>query len=103
MNDREIIRIMGWANKDGHSEMDLRRARDLVEAARRERENEIRETAWLDGRDAFEWEMKRRGYDTKTTSAGVYRWPEVRAMWNGWELMRTRAAAQGLFGGKEAA
>ena len=103
MNDREIIKMMGWANKDGHSEMDLRRARDLVDAARRERENEIRETAWLDGREAFEREMKRQGYDAQTTSAGVYRWPEAQAMWRGWELMRTRVAAQNLFGERRAA
>ena len=110
MTNQEILKVMGWANKDGHSEMDLRRARELVEAARLKREEEIRETAWLDGREAFEREMKRLGYDaatlghdTQTTSAGVYRWPEVQAMWRGWELMRTRVAAQNLFGERRAA
>ena len=105
MTDNEIIRLMGWANKDGrHDQKLLRRARDLVEAARREREAEIRATAWIDGREAFEREMRRLGYDSatlghdsQTTSAGVYFWPEVQAMWRGWELMRTRVAAQNLF------
>ena len=99
MNDREIIKIMGWAHRDDRIDAKpLRRARDLVEAARREREAEIRATAWLDGREAFEREMRRFGYDTQANAAGVYAWPDVQAIWKGWELMRTRAAAQNLFG-----
>lgn len=111
MNDREIIKIMGWAHRDDRSDAKpLRRARDLVEAARREREAEIRAITWLDGREAFEREMIRLGYDAtalghddQTNDAGVYFWPEVQAMWRGWELMRSRAAALWLFGGREAA
>ena len=104
MTDQEILKIMGWTAKDGqHDAMQLRRARDLVEAALREREKEIRETAWLDGSEAFEREMHRLGYDASANDAGVYPWPEVQAMWKGWELMRTRAAAQNLFGERKAA
>ena len=111
MTDNDILKIMGWTAKDGrHDAMLLRRARDLVEAARREREAEIRDSAQLDGHEAFEREIRRLGYDaaalghdTQTTSAGVYRWPEVQAMWKGWELMRTRAAAQKQFGERKAA
>lgn len=104
MTDHEILKIMGWANKDGrHDQKLLRRARDLVEAARREREAEIRATAWIDGREAFEREMKRLGYDASANDAGVYPNPVAQAMWRGWELMRTRAAAQNLFGERKAA
>lgn len=111
MTDNEIIRVMGWSHRDGqHNAKLLRRARDLVKAARREREAEIRAITWLDGREAFEREMLRLGYDAtslghddQTNDAGVYFWPEVQAMWRGWELMRTRAAALWLFGGREAA
>ena len=39
MTDDDIIKIMGWANKDSrHDTRLLRRARDLVDAAKRERE-----------------------------------------------------------------
>ena len=111
MTDNDILKIMSWSNKDGrHDAKMLRRARDLVEAARREREAEIRAITWLDGRDAFEREMLRLGYDAaalgndnQANDAGVYFWPEVQAMWRGWELMRTRAAAQNLFGERRAA
>ena len=109
MTDHEIIKIMGWANGK-HDARQMRRARDLVEAAQKEREAEIRASALVDGRDAFEREMRRLGYDAKalghdgqTNTAGVYFWPEVQAMWKGWELMRTRVAAQNLFGERRAA
>ena len=104
MTDHDILKIMGWSHRDGRSDAKpLRRAKDLVEAARREREAEIRATAWLDGREAFEREMKRLGYGASANDAGVYPWPEVQSMWRGWELMRTRAAAQNLFGERRAA
>ena len=104
MTDQEILKIMGWAAKDGqHDAMQLRRARDLVEAARRERETEIRGSAQLDGREAFERETMRLGYDVKKNEEGTYFWFSVRDMWCGWELMRTRAAAQNLFGERKAA
>ena len=99
MTDNAILKIMGWANKDGkHDARLLRRARDLVDAAKREREAEIRETLMLSERNAFEREMRRLGYDTKANGSGVYFWPEVRAMWRGWGLMSARVAAENLFG-----
>ena len=104
MTDQDIIKIMGWAAKDGqHDAMLLRRARDLVEAARREREAEIRGSAQLDGREAFERETRRLGYDVKKNEEGTYFWFSVRDMWRGWELMRTLVAAQNLFGERKAA
>ena len=103
MTDNDIIKSMGWANKDGHSKMDLRRARDLVEAARREREEEIRDAAQLDAHEAFEREIRGLGYDVKKDEEGIYFWLSVRDMWRGWELMRTRVAAQNLFGERRAA
>ena len=104
MTDNDIIKAMGWTAKDGqHDAMLLRRARDLVDAARRERENEIREAAQPDAHEAFEREMRGLGYDVKKNEEGIYFWLSVRDMWRGWELMRTRAAAQRLFGGGWAA
>ena len=104
MTDQDIIKIMGWAAKDGqHDAMLLRRARDLVEAARREREAEIRDSAQLDGHEAFEREIRRLGYDAKRCEDGEYFWHFARDMWRGWELMRTRVAAQKLFGERKEA
>ena len=104
MTDNDIIKAMGWTAKDGrHDATLLRRARDLVDAARREREAEIREAAQLDAHEAFEREMRGLGYDVKKNEEGIYFWLSVRDMWRGWELMRTRAAAQRLFGQEWAA
>lgn len=104
MTDNDILKAMGWTAKDGqHDAMLLRRARDLVEAARREREAEIRETASFASREAFEREMRRLGYDVKKNDDGIYCWFSVSDTWRGWELMRTNAAAQNLFGGRKEA
>ena len=54
-------------------------------------------------RCVFESRVQACGYDTARNDNGRYRWAAVRDMWRGWELMRTRAAAQNLFGERRAA
>ena len=101
MTDHEIIKIMGWANGK-HDARQMRRARDLVEAAQKEREAEIRASALVDGREAFEREMIRLGYDVTSVQHDefgprTYIFPAVAQAWRGWELMRTRVAIQKNF------